>query len=214
MKFEPNSEEVVIREIDRLQHLIEGDTATTDEVRIALLERLAVERSSFEAWLTRYASYFREPRTWSLDLAPVPSALTQREAQVRPPVSGESPRVIVFADFGGFSHRISYPDADHDATARSDIRSMISAELYEFMEQWASEFHRHAWDDAMRGKHGTMQWVPFDIQGMSIARAIKLSVGHAARVFYLKPSEDPFVRYDYAREVLADGEVLSDEYGV
>ena len=119
---------------------------------------------------------------------------------------------MVFADFGGYSHRINYPQRAADSPKAANIESMISESLYAFMESWSTEFSRHAWDDAMCGKHGMMLWVPFDIQGMSIARSIKLSVGEAARVFYLKPSEDPFARYDYAREMLCDRLVSPDEY--
>ena len=212
LRVEPSPDDVVLAEIDRLQGLIESDTTITGEQRGALLERVAVERQSYMAWLMRYASYFREPRAWTPELAPIPSEQIQRQAKERPPTAGDRPRVVVFADFGGYSHRVDYPKQAADSLKPANIESMISRSLYAFMEGWSTEFSRYAFDDAMCGKHGTMLWVPFDIQGMSIARSIKLSGGEAARVFYLKPSEDPFVRYDYARELLSDRPVPSDEY--
>ena len=212
MRVEPSPDDVVIAEIYRLQRLIETDTIITSEERDALLERVAVERQSYMAWLARYASYFREPRAWTPELAPIPSEKIQRQAKEHAPAAGDRPRVVVFADFGGYSHRIDYPQPAADSPKPANIESMISESIYAFMEGWSTEFSRHAWDDAMCGKHGTMLWVPFDLQGMSIARSIKLSVGEAARVFYLKPSEDPFARYDYAREVLSDGVVPTKDY--
>jgi hypothetical protein len=212
VSVEPNSDDVVIREIARLKCLIESDTTAPRRVRIKLLERLAVERASYEAWTNRYASYFKEPRNWMPDLAPMPSETRRSVTRDPQPPTAELPRVEVFADFGGFSHRISYPKGVNASNSPRDIASMIHESLYAYMEQWAREFHRNAWDDAMCGKHGTMLWVPFDIQGMSIARAIKQCVCDAARVFYLKPSEDPFACYDYARELLSHGAALSDEY--
>lgn len=213
MSPDPKSADIVIREIARLKGLIESDPRATPEQREGLLQRLDVEHQSYLAWLQRYASYFRNQRAWKLELAPMPSQKRQREEQSLASFSGERPGVEVFADFGGFTHRITYPKGlTRTSDPRGSIESMIPGSVYEFMEEWTSEFHRHAWDDAMRGKHGTMLWVPFDIQGMSIARAIKLNVGEAARVFYLKPSEDPFACYDYARELLMNGEVPSDEF--
>jgi hypothetical protein len=212
LSVEPSPDDVVIAEIDRLQGLIESDTAITGEERDSLRERVVVERQSYMAWLARYASYFREPRAWTPELAPFPSEQIQRQAKEHAPAAGDRPRVVVFADFGGYSHRIDYPQRAADSPKPANIESMISESLYAFMESWSTEFSRHAWDDAMCGKHGTMLWVPFDIQGMSIARSIKLCVGEAARVFYLKPSEEPFARYDYAREMLCDRMVPSDEY--
>jgi hypothetical protein len=212
LSVEPSPDDVVIAEIDRLQGLIESDTTITGEERDALLERVAVERQSYLAWLARYASYFREPRAWTPELAPIPSEQIQRQAKEHAPAAGDRPRVVVFADFGGYSHRIDYPPPAADSPKPANIESMISESLYAFMESWSTEFARHAWDDAMCGKHGTMLWVPFDLQGMSIARSIKLSVGEAARVFYLKPSEDPFERYDHARELLSDGVAPTEDY--
>ena len=213
LTLDPNSADVVIREIARLKGLIESDTKPTPQQRQRMLQRLHVEHQSYIAWLQRYASYFREPRAWTPELAPMPSEKRQREVQSLTPVSGDRPRVEVFADFGGYTHRISYPKGyAAESEALNRIERLIPSGIYEFMEEWTREFSRHAWDDAMSGKHGSMLWVPFDIQGMSIARAIKLHVGEAARVFYLKPSEDPFSCYDYAREMLMHGEVLSDDF--
>jgi hypothetical protein len=212
LSVEPSPDDVVIAEIDRLQGLIESDTTITGEERDSLLERVAVERQSYMAWLARYASYFREPRAWTPELAPIPSEKIQRQAKEHAPAAGDRPRVVVFADFGGYSHRIDYPDRAADSPKPANIESMISESLYAFMESWSTEFSRHAWDDAMCDKHGTMLWVQFDIQGMSIARSIKLSVGEAARVFYLKPSEDPFALYDCARELLSDRVVPTNDY--
>lgn len=210
---DPNSADEVIREIARLQVLIESDTRPTPRQQQRMLQRLRVEHQSYLAWLQRYASYFREPRVWTPELAPMPSEARQREARSLAAPSGKPPRVEVFADFAGFSHRVTYPKGDGDEASLDDsIEYLIPGSVYDFMQEWASEFHRHAWDDAMCGQHGTMLWVPFDIQGRSIARAIKHSVGEAARVFYLKPHEDPFSFYDYAREMLMHGEVPCDEF--
>jgi hypothetical protein len=212
LSVESSPDDVVIPEIDRLQSQIESDTTITGQERAALLQRVAIERQSYMAWLARYASFFRQPRAWTPELAPIPSDQIQRRAKEHSGAEGDRPRVVVFADFGGYTHRIDYPHRVDDAPDPVNIASMISGSLYAFMQDWSTEFSRYAWDDAMCGKHGTMLWVPFDIQGMSIARSIKLSVGEAARIFYLKPSEDPFARYDYAREMLCDRMVPSDEY--
>jgi hypothetical protein len=204
LSVESSPDDVVIPEIDRLQSQIESDTTITGQERDALLERVAIERQSYMTWLARYASFFRQPRAWTPELAPIPSDQIQRRAKVYSGAEGDRPRVVVFADFGGYTHRIDYPHRVDDAPEPVNIAAMISGSLYAFMQDWSTEFSRYAWDDAMCGKHGTMLWVPFDIQGMSIARSIKLCVREAARVFYLKPSEDPFARYDYARELLSD----------
>lgn len=205
-------EDLVIREIEKLKSMIECDEFLTGEQRSALLERISVERQSYESWQEQYASYFVEPRRWVPDLAPAPSEDQRREAGVSSDAPTEFPRVIVFADFGGFSHRVTGVGGPEASKAIREVESMITPGVYEFMNTWTSEFSRRAWDDAMSGKHGSMLWVPFDIQGISIAQAIKLCVGEAARVFYLKPDEDPFSQYEYARELFPNGPVISNEY--
>jgi hypothetical protein len=212
MNFKSDRTDIVIREIARLKRQIESDVATPARVRNLLLSRLAVEHDSYLAWLKRYASYFREPVTYSPELAPNPKK--RRAAQPSEPdiTPADAPRVVVFADFAGFTHRVTSSSGSFNLEEIRHIESLITNEIYDYMYRWTDEFHRYAWDDAMRGQHGTMLWVQFDIQGMSIARAIKRCVGNAARVFYLKPSEDPFAHYDYAREILSKGEIPSPEY--
>jgi hypothetical protein len=73
LTLDPNSADVVIREIARLKGLIESDTRPTPQQRQRMLQRLHVEHQSYIAWLQRYASYFREPRAWTPELAPMPS---------------------------------------------------------------------------------------------------------------------------------------------
>ena len=62
-------------------------------------------------------------------------------------------------------------------------------------------------DDYFNRQHGRMLWISFDLAGIRVCKAIKQHVTNRARVVYLKPSEDPFMRYQYAREIMEDGTV-------
>lgn len=51
-------------------------------------------------------------------------------------------------------------------------------------------------------------WRQFHLEGIALARRLKVSLGDAARVVYEKPTEDPDHEYQERREVMLDGTLV------
>lgn len=123
--------------------------------------------------------------------------------------------IRIFPDFGGFTHRIVYPaDYQEHPGKYPSSSELVPPSLEARLEAWQREFERYAWDD-YSGKHGSMLWIAFDLEGIKISKQIKKHVGIKARVIYQKPFECPYHMYDANREVLANGELvtLNDQVG-
>ena len=113
------------------------------------------------------------------------------------------PEIRIFADFSQFTHRIIYP-SDRQAFAGKypGHNALIPDHLYQKLQERQREFEIAAFEDHFHDKAGAMLWISFDLEGIRIARMIKRHVGGRARVFYLKPAESPYHRYDACREIL------------
>lgn len=54
----------------------------------------------------------------------------------------------------------------------------------------------------------SLDWIRFHERGIELTRQLKTELGEAARVYYVKPHEDPNMWLDRRREVLADGSLI------
>jgi hypothetical protein len=126
-----------------------------------------------------------------------------------------TPSIRIFPDFGGFTHRIVYPNDHWENPGKYPSSSeLVSARLEDKLISWEHEFEICAFPDHFQNKPGTMLWISFDLAGAEIAKQIKKHVGDRASVLYLKPIESPYHRYDTAREVMANGELVTLNYRV
>lgn len=120
----------------------------------------------------------------------------------------DKPIIRIFADFGRCTGSTRYPKDHWDNPGKYPRHSeLIPPRLAGLLEDWILEFAMCATDDAFGNQPGKMLWISFDLKGIKIAKAIKKHVGDRARVVYLKPDEDPFCHYEYAREILDNGEI-------
>jgi hypothetical protein len=121
-----------------------------------------------------------------------------------------TPTIRIFPDFGGFMYTIDYP-ADHWVTPNKypAHEELVPGELNGMLYDWEREFEKCAFDDSYQNKPGTMLWISFDLKGIKIAKLVKKHVGKKARVIYQKPIECPYWRYDAAREVLENGDLVT-----
>lgn len=119
------------------------------------------------------------------------------------------PVIRIFPDFGGFTHRVLYPADHHEHPGKyPSCSDLVPQRLEARLESWQREFERYAWDD-YSGKHGSMLWIAFDLEGIRVAKQIKKHVGTKARVTFHKPIECPYHMYDTNREVLGNGELVT-----
>lgn len=83
----------------------------------------------------------------------------------------------------------------------------MSEALWRQFADWALEFDRTPFyegdfDDS------SWDWIEYHTRGLRLSRLLKDEVGSAYRVFYTKPDEDPNLRIDERREILADGTLV------
>ncbi len=121
--------------------------------------------------------------------------------------SGTKPRVIVFADFGGFTHRIDYPNGHVPRSNRHSSQvELLTPQLQAKLDDWQRSFERDAWRDFTEAP-GSMLWVAWDLKALQVCRLLKEHLQSSARVIYGKAHEDPFARYETMREILEDGSI-------
>lgn len=82
----------------------------------------------------------------------------------------------------------------------------ISDQLHQAFCRWQLQFTEALPCDKAEGLLD-MDWERFHHQGLALTRRLKAELGHAARVFYVKPYEDPNIYLCDRREILADGVV-------
>lgn len=124
------------------------------------------------------------------------------------------PTIRIFPDFGGFTHRIDYPEDHWENPGKYPCQGeLVPAQLDDKLTDWEREFEKCAFEDQY-GHPGMILWISFDLAGLEIAKQIKKHVGAKARVFYQKPIECPYWRYDAVREILENGELVTLNYHV
>jgi hypothetical protein len=88
-----------------------------------------------------------------------------------------------------------------DCVCRED--SILSKELWRKLADWAIEGEPQHDDD------DDWDWIAYNAHGLQLSRLLKKEVGDAYRVFYVKPCEDTNSNIDNAKEILADGSVVT-----
>ncbi len=80
--------------------------------------------------------------------------------------------------------------------------------LWQKFSDWSIEFDRTAFYDQDYDA-SEWDWEAFHERGLQLTRWLKEEVGHAYRVIYMKPGEDPNSELDGRREILTDGTELA-----
>lgn len=123
-------------------------------------------------------------------------------------------RIRIYPDFFGYTHRIMFPeDYDEHPEKYTDRSPLLTPRLEALLSDWQREFEKDADKDFGFDQYGAMLWIAFDLRGIKVAQAVKRHVGNKARVFFEKPWESPFRRYETVREVLEDGRLAVVEGG-
>lgn len=125
------------------------------------------------------------------------------------------PTIRIFPDFDGFSHTIVYPVEYWSFPEKYPSEDeLLPRHLQAKLINWQRDFGKSAFADVYQNAHGSMLWIAFDLAGVEIAKEIKLHVGDRAVVLYIKPIESPFYKYDTAREVKINGDMVTLNYPV
>jgi hypothetical protein len=77
----------------------------------------------------------------------------------------------------------------------------VSKELEADFAEWIRQFECDSW-----GHFETFPWQEFHRRGIELSTRLKREIGSAARVRYLKPSEDPNWQVEAIVEIDADSE--------
>jgi hypothetical protein len=78
----------------------------------------------------------------------------------------------------------------------------ISQELEERFSKWQATFEREV---SVWGNDEKFDWQTFHKIGLELCIQLKQEIGEAARIIYIKPSEDPNCEVENRREIFADG---------
>lgn len=81
----------------------------------------------------------------------------------------------------------------------------VTPKLEELFSSWQATFEREV---SVWGNDKKFDWSTFHKMGLELCIQLKQELGDAARVIYIKPSEDPNCEIDSRREVFADGTFL------
>jgi hypothetical protein len=79
----------------------------------------------------------------------------------------------------------------------------ISDELHQAFREWQTRFERDV--APWREEPPPFDWTWFHARGLELCRRLKQELGDAARIVYIKASEDPDHLMDERREILRDG---------
>jgi len=91
---------------------------------------------------------------------------------------------------------------DENCSFEGDISSNLQAELL----HWHAEFRSALIDPESRC--AILDWKRFHEKGLTLARCLKLEIGAARQVVYIKPIEDPNIYLQVDSDVFEDGEVV------